>query len=324
MSVDLIIARYNEDLDWLENYQNYEFANVYIYNKSDNSLECPSFLKNCKVIQLPNVGVCDHTYLYHIIHNYNNFSDYNIFIPGSTYTNPRKKNKFDIILDYIFEKKIPIMSGNILHGEEVHKYFHDFTLDYWKPTDEANIEHKSDLRKSPIQPFGDLCKSYFPKENKGSYVGIFGGMRDRIHEHKKEVNKKMHDLTLDYWAPSDNREHNSDFNLTKSSIRPFGDWYNFYFPKESSNKVSYIGMFGVTREMILEHKKDKYIELIETVEKDKFPEAAHYVERVWGTLYKNTEMEESFANNNRITDIIIGINIFYLGVVYLMYKSYKS
>ena len=258
MSVDLIIARYNEDLDWLKNYENYEFANVYIYNKSDNSLKCPSFLKNCKVIQLPNVGVCDHTYLYHIIHNYNNFSDYNIFIPGSTYTNPRKKNKFDIILDYIFEKKIPIMSGNILHGKEVHKDLHNFTLDYWAPTDQGN------------------------------------------------------------------REYNSDFNLTKSPIRPFGDWYKFYFPKESSNRVSYLGMFGVTREMILEHKKDKYIELIKTVEKDKFSEAAHFVERIWGTLYKNTQMEESFANNNTITNIIIGINIFYLGVVYLMYKSYKS
>ena len=73
-SVDLVIARYKEPLTWLEEYKDRGFKTVHIYNKSDKDIECPTFAKGshtkCQVHNIPNVGVCDHTYLYHIVHNY--------------------------------------------------------------------------------------------------------------------------------------------------------------------------------------------------------------------------------------------------------------
>jgi len=255
-SVDLIISKYNEDLEWLQHYSKYPFTNIYIYDKSDRYTNCPRFLNNCSVIKLKNVGLCDHTYLYHIIHNYDNLSDYNIFIPASAYINSTKKRKLDSIFKSIFERKAPIISGNTYNGTPTHTVLHNFTLDHWAPTE--------------------------------------------------EVNRKDH----------------NNFNLQKSDIRPFGDWYKNYFSGESTDRVSYLGMFGVTREMIQEHTKEKYISLIKTVETDKFPEAAHYMERSWASLYKNTLME-GFTNNSISFNTILGMNILYLGVVYLIYTSYK-
>ena len=66
-NVEIVVARYNESLIWLNDYPFNQFEYI-VYNKGDNE----NFVKiNVKeIINLPNVGRCDHTYLYHIINNY--------------------------------------------------------------------------------------------------------------------------------------------------------------------------------------------------------------------------------------------------------------
>jgi hypothetical protein len=46
-----------------------------------------------KIVNLPNVGKCDHTYLYHIINNYNNLSKILVFLPGSINMENKKNTK---------------------------------------------------------------------------------------------------------------------------------------------------------------------------------------------------------------------------------------
>lgn len=94
-SYNLIVARYNESLDWVNVFDKFQ-----IYNKGEKNLS-PFHQKNA--IQLPNVGREAHTYLYHIINNYHNLEDILIFCQGSiaghTYFNdPRefKKNALEI------------------------------------------------------------------------------------------------------------------------------------------------------------------------------------------------------------------------------------
>ena len=48
---------------------------------------------------MENVGRCDHTYLYHIIHNYNNLADITIFLPGSS----QMQGKFQKAINMISE-----------------------------------------------------------------------------------------------------------------------------------------------------------------------------------------------------------------------------
>ena len=88
---DLIIARYKEKLDWLQQYKMYPFRNVIIYNKNEDdndksSASIGGYLngKECIKINLPNEGRCDHTYLYHIIKNYDTLADVTIFSKGSS------------------------------------------------------------------------------------------------------------------------------------------------------------------------------------------------------------------------------------------------
>jgi hypothetical protein len=75
----LIVARYNENLDWL-NKINFESV---IYNKGDI---------DSNYINLPNIGREADTYLNYILSNYNNLSDITVF----TQANP-----FDHCYDFV-------------------------------------------------------------------------------------------------------------------------------------------------------------------------------------------------------------------------------
>ena len=79
---EIVIARYNEDLSWLEN----EFTNekITIYNKGKDDIKVPPHL-NYKIIKLPNLGRESHTYLYHIINNYDNLAARTLFLQGDPY-----------------------------------------------------------------------------------------------------------------------------------------------------------------------------------------------------------------------------------------------
>ena len=70
--MDLIVARYKEDISWLNNLN----ANIIIYNK---------FYDEGNV--LPNIGREAHTYLYHIINNYDNLPNIIGFIQGDATEN---------------------------------------------------------------------------------------------------------------------------------------------------------------------------------------------------------------------------------------------
>ena len=69
----IVVARYNENLDWLLPYSDISI----IYNKGNKNIS-----KAYNVINLPNYGRESHTYLYHIINNYDNLADKTIFFQG--------------------------------------------------------------------------------------------------------------------------------------------------------------------------------------------------------------------------------------------------
>tara|TARA_B100000886_G_scaffold134243_1_gene90605 strand:- start:7488 stop:8195 length:708 start_codon:yes stop_codon:yes gene_type:complete len=75
MGKSIIVARFNEDISWLKPYNDF---NLVIYNKG---LELPNFLfKN--IFNIKNVGRESHTWLHHIVKNYHNLDDINIFLQG--------------------------------------------------------------------------------------------------------------------------------------------------------------------------------------------------------------------------------------------------
>lgn len=75
MSIQYCVARYNEDVSWItgsSSATDATDANVLIYNKGTR-LDIPN------EIMLPNVGRESHTYLHHIIENYDRLCDITVF-----------------------------------------------------------------------------------------------------------------------------------------------------------------------------------------------------------------------------------------------------
>ena len=69
-NVEIVVSRYNEDIKWTERYKQF----VTIYNKGNDLID--------NAISLINVGREAHTYLHHIVHNYDNLADYTCFLQG--------------------------------------------------------------------------------------------------------------------------------------------------------------------------------------------------------------------------------------------------
>lgn len=86
---DLVIAYYNEKeyintfLDYADKY-NYS---IKLYNKGS---DLDNFDEKHKIIKLENIGQHTHTYLYHIIKNYDNLSNVTIFMLGSAFRDNKK------------------------------------------------------------------------------------------------------------------------------------------------------------------------------------------------------------------------------------------
>jgi hypothetical protein len=87
----LVIARYNEDIDWSLKY------NRIVYNKGQHIDE--------SYIRLPNIGREAQTYLYHIVHNYDSLDDYTIFLQGHPFDHT--PNLIEKLEDYKRYDKLP-------------------------------------------------------------------------------------------------------------------------------------------------------------------------------------------------------------------------
>lgn len=196
-NITLVIARYNEDLNWLEESPFNEFQYI-VYNKGDNENFCKTNV--ISIINLPNVGKCDHTYLYHIVANFDNLNDILVFLPGSLDMSC-KKEKATEILNRIkinnYQKAVFIgeYSRNIL------KEFFTFTLDTFCISHSQNLEKNNSCFVHPanIRPFGKWYLHNFGNISVNYYTfwGIFSVHKNDILQHSKyRYEKLLHQLEL--------------------------------------------------------------------------------------------------------------------------------
>ncbi|MDR0533490.1 MAG: DUF3431 domain-containing protein [Verrucomicrobiales bacterium] len=76
--VELVVARYQEDIAWVRNVP--ESVRATVYNKG-----LPLAPDWRGVIVLPNIGREAHTYLYHIINHYDSLADLTVFTQGKPF-----------------------------------------------------------------------------------------------------------------------------------------------------------------------------------------------------------------------------------------------
>ena len=180
--IQIIISRYNETLDWTLEYPFNLFKYV-VYNKGSNQ----NFVKNNvnKIIDLPNVGRCDHTYLYHIVTNFNNLAEITVFFPGSIGSMEHKKTNSIKILKNILKYKTAIFLGS--YTPSVKNTFNSFILNNWTCTDPANsaLNPEDKLCPAIIRPFGKWFKYHFGdiKVNYYCMQGVFSIHKFDIIKH---------------------------------------------------------------------------------------------------------------------------------------------
>ena len=88
--MDIIVSRYAKDVSWTKQLTD---CNVIIYDKSDDEND---------YIKLPNIGREPHTFIHHIINNYNNLPDYSCFIQDNPFDHVGA-NDFSFIRNFKFD-----------------------------------------------------------------------------------------------------------------------------------------------------------------------------------------------------------------------------
>jgi len=203
-TVDLVIARYNEHLDWLDKYKNVSFNQVFVYNKGKSEVVCP--LKNTVYITLPNVGRCDHTYIHHIIKNYDTLADVTIFAKGSVVCKSRafhrEPEKFSITVTNVFKTYNTVLTGKH-YPPNIQTSMADVAFKDYLAHCNENIDESTKRALYPATPgtFGEWYKANFPTiidEDRGSFSGIFAISKKHIHAHPVSYYTKfLNELAVD-------------------------------------------------------------------------------------------------------------------------------
>ncbi len=171
MDCCFIISRFSEDLKWVRTLEPHK---VIIYNKGDAISE--EEYKN--IVNLKNVGRESHTWLYHIVTNYHNLSEANIFLQG----------RIDDLGCMSFKDPLDYLENINKYGFSVSRYGLLGPL-HWKD----NIGIEKDLRYKQKWESGEISRSLigFRKFAKNlfpniplfiatSYGGCFAVKRENI------------------------------------------------------------------------------------------------------------------------------------------------
>jgi len=124
MSFCIVVARYNECVEWTK-----QFPNVIIYNKGTN------LDNNYNEVFLNNVGREGHTYYKYICDNYDNLSDYTIFLQGNPFdhspnilsnlnkqiNNTESTIEFEFLSEQIHNSSLDLECFKYLQCKNIHK-----------------------------------------------------------------------------------------------------------------------------------------------------------------------------------------------------------
>ena len=78
---------------------------------------------------------------------------------------------------------------------------------------------------------------------------------------------------------------NPEVELKKSSIRPFGKWFDNMFGDIKVNCIMYYGIFSIHKNDVIQHPVDKYETIIKELSDHSNPEVGHYTERSWCAIF---------------------------------------
>ena len=178
LDYEFVIAHYNENIDWLAPIA----SHTHVYHKGKDSQPPPLPLNAWD--RLPNVGRESHTYLHHIINNYESLPEITVFLQGDG-QELAKDICFRNPLDYVYN----IRKNIICKAKE--------RLSHW-----GRIDHNGkwlqefnsgELRRANLT-LGQFYKELFgfshPSEYSFCPKGCFAATRDMIKQHPIDFYRK--------------------------------------------------------------------------------------------------------------------------------------
>jgi hypothetical protein len=192
--VEVVIANYEEDLDWVTKIPDSFYNKLTIYNKGSSKDYSKLIERGAVIHNLPNIGREVHTYLYHVIKNYDNLADVTVFLPGSTMTFDQKIDQFNII-----QKELENSNESVIVGFKEPVYLKNeqdnFLLNEYEITSEENKKNNPGtvLKPASVRPFGNWIKARFPGKifSCMSYRGVLAISRKDIHKNRIEYYEKF-------------------------------------------------------------------------------------------------------------------------------------
>jgi hypothetical protein len=183
---DIVIARYNESLNWLDWLTPEQKSRVKVYNKGPDDLSCPV------TENLPNVGREGHTYLWYIIQNYDSLPEHVIFMQAHPFDHFKFEPKEipDVLSEWIRETK--------WHGITKGRSGRDYatTQREFRVKDYKGMIYQSSFN------FGEWMDEFVEKDvcppKRVHGCGFFGVSRKLIKTRSVEYYKKiLDDLAVD-------------------------------------------------------------------------------------------------------------------------------
>lgn len=176
----LVVAYCKEqNLDWLKNHT----ETVYLYSKCGQTVPSDvTRMKNVKVIPLENQGACEGTYLYHIVNEWDNLTDYIAF----TTANPSGKRA---------DAYEQIRKGQIVFSRQSPRSTPDtFSLDDYRQEHHPEVT----FTKSKYRDFKDFILSVLGQDaydafDTESFFSVFGVTRAHVHRNSRDLYRRLLD-----------------------------------------------------------------------------------------------------------------------------------
>ena len=273
MKTEIVIARYNEDLSWLKKLP--KTIKITVYNKGLDNLDIPS-------IRLPNIGRESHTYLYHIIQNYDNLAEQTIFCQG----------------DSIFH------SPDFLELIKNRKYFEPIqplSAFYWPEKDENNEISFSD----PPLPLLEKTKNLHIK---GSRIHVEYMDNDFVTQYPYHYEADTYAKFVSNVKKIYNVSNVLEFNITRFRLKNVD--LNKLIP------VCFAALFAVNRDVIRENSLDFYNNIMSIILYDhriglfnKQIDHGQFLEKLWLLIFNYRKNNKNYIDINVVDYLTSDKNI---------------
>ena len=187
--VEYVISHYNENLNWLAPFAN----STHIYHKGpDTAIQ----FKFRQWENLPNVGRESHTYLHHIIKNYDHLSDVTVFSQGSV-----AGHKQFCHSDLFMYVRAAYQNGfSCIVASNLGRWGRIYHIGKWK---QDLIRGNMRRANETLGEFCDQILGSHPDSVKVCLAGCFSATKQQIRKHPLESYKKMISYVQDHPNPEE-------------------------------------------------------------------------------------------------------------------------